>query len=459
MGLLVSQTSKRFEEDWGVDTGILQADTLPRVNDKVIITTMQSARDEAKIKKWAKKVSGFSSSIERLNVELIIIDETHFLGCDSYDKILEMFPNATVIGFTATPFRQNQLMTNMFETVAYTISMEELIDRGYLVRPELVKLDFDTTEIGDVASKIAGIYQNYHKGEKCVAYLKTIEDCNLVRQILVANGIPARAVTSELVGDDRNELLQKYKSGEAEDILLTVDVLTAGFDSPNVMAIIMPYKVSSVVTYLQRVGRGLRPYKDKKSCKIYVGSRWPNYKDGYWEKMTSDAMKAGGKKFDNHQDIVDYGELACTQEEYVWSMEVVKASEHVRKFNMDSIADMILRVDFPKKLLQALVDYDATPANKNQLGKITKAQKKTLEDMGLYKEGMSKHEASVLLDLNSIANGREVDARLIVPIGLHKGKRFDRVPSMYWRIIASKQPNGELYKAYKQYKEYIGGNK
>ena len=280
LGLLTSQTGDRFKEEWGIDSGVFQATRYPRKEDRCIITTMQSFRERAKIESWVSRNHFKSNDIDRLKVALIIVDEGHLFGNDSYEKIMDMFPNAKVILFTATPFKSNKLMTNLVDEVAYTISIQELIDQGFLVPPKLHMTPFDLTDQANIFSTIAHIYNQKHKGHKAVCYLKSIAEAKLCRQIMIDMGISCEAVTSKLTGEKRDKLLEAFRKGEGPDMLTTVDVLTAGFDSPNLRAIFMPYKVGSVTTYLQRVGRGLRPYTDKTHCDIYVGNKAPNIKIG-----------------------------------------------------------------------------------------------------------------------------------------------------------------------------------
>uniref|UniRef100_UPI00356ACF84 DEAD/DEAH box helicase n=1 Tax=Zhongshania sp. TaxID=1971902 RepID=UPI00356ACF84 len=193
LGLLTSQTGDRFREEWGINSQVLQADRLPTTEAQTIITTMQSFRSEEKLLKWADKLSFGTGTLERLNIELIIIDECHLVGNDSYNTILEMFPDAYVIGFTATPFRQNKLMTNLFEEVAYTISTQELIDQGYLVPPKLNGMDFNTFDQADMFARIINTYKQRHSGHKAVVYLKTIAEAELLRNVLVDAGITSSA--------------------------------------------------------------------------------------------------------------------------------------------------------------------------------------------------------------------------------------------------------------------------
>lgn len=457
LGLLTSQTGDRFRDEWGLATEVLQADRLPTAKAQTIITTMQSFRSEEKLLRWADKLSFGTGTLERLDIGLLIIDECHLVGNESYSKILSMFPNAYVIGFTATPFRQNKLMTNMFDEVAYTISMQELIDQGYLVPPKLHLTDYDTEDLGDVASKIVQIYNTKHKGEKAVVYMRTIEEAETLRNILIECGITSSAVTSKLTGAPRDELLRDFKKGDGPSILTTVDVLTAGFDSPNLMCIFMPYRVGSVTTYLQRIGRGLRPYEGKSHCDIYVGANSPGIENGFWEKITKQVLNAGKRDYDNYEDLLEYGKNDFSHEEYVWTKEVVDMANKAKLKGMEELSQMMVTKVFPPELLDVLVEHP--PAMRKSKVKATPAQIKYVSGIiGQDASRLTKQECSIIIDAHKRKNGWEPPKDEIVPAGKHKGKHFSQVPHAYWRF-AAKSPSSELWKSYKQYKNKIGGKK
>lgn len=453
LGLLVSQTSGRFRDEWGLKTGVLQADTYPTREDRVIITTMQSSREESKILRWAANEGAFKADKRRIKVGLIIVDECQYYGSKSYRKIEENFPDARVIGFTATPFRQNKLMTNLFDKVSYTRSMQEMIDLGYLVPPRLNMVPFDTTDQADMFSKMANIYSERHKGQKSVVFLKTIEEAKHCAQIFQECGITASAITSELVGDGRDRILSDFRLGAGPDVLTTVDVLTAGFDSPNLRSIFIPYKVGSVTTYLQRVGRGLRPYKDKKHCDIYCGSVSPGIENGFWEDMT-DKMLKGGRKvedYDSLYDIIEYAKEIMSEERYLWTKEVVDMAKAVKAKGMQNLHDMIIMQKFPEEMLDVFIKNPPMVSKKNSKVPASDKQKFYLQKAGLD-PNVTKQEAAAMIMAYKRANGWEPPKDEVVPAGKHEGKHWSEVPPAYIWFTMKNNPYSDVAKSYKAYK-------
>lgn len=432
LGLLTAQTGDRFKEEWDVNSGVLQADKFPHILDRVIISTMQSFRSKEKVEKYAKRVS-YSGGISNLLIKLIIVDECQRMGSDSYDSILEMFPNAHVIGFTATPFRENKLISNMFDDVPYTISMQELIDKGRLVPPLLHHVKFDLLDEAHLFSQIVKLYKENMDGEQMVVYLKTIEQAENLRNIFVDNKVTCSAVTSKLKGKVRDELLKNYKKGDGPMVLTTVDVLTAGFDCPNLGNIIMPYKVGSVTTFLQRIGRGLRTFPNKTHCNVYVGSDSPTIESGFWEKITRQCLEAGKKEYDTYNDDLEYLKGVVDEEIYTWTKDVVAMAKEVKKHS-DNIYRLINEKQFPPELLDRFVDSPPVVHGLNK-AKATKQQINYLEKNNLP-TGVTKQEASAIINSHQVASGfKKYDNWEIVQGGKYKGVPFEQVPKQYWNSL------------------------
>jgi len=65
----------------------------------------------------------------------IIIDECHHARASTYEKVLDLYPDAIVVGLTATPVRgDGRGLGNIFETMIEAPQVAELIDGGFLVR-------------------------------------------------------------------------------------------------------------------------------------------------------------------------------------------------------------------------------------------------------------------------------------------------------------------------------------
>ena len=75
-------------------------------------------------------------------------------------------------------------------------------------------------------------------------------------------------ISSKNSNNERNDILNKFKSGEI-NVICNVGVLTTGFDFPALDCIILARPTKSLGLYYQMVGRGLRTFLGKDKTNIY----------------------------------------------------------------------------------------------------------------------------------------------------------------------------------------------
>ena len=210
----------------------------------------------------------------------IIVDEAHHILSDSYQRVLEHFPEASVLGVTATPDRGD--MRNLgqyFDSLAYEYRITQAIKDGYLcrIKAQTIPLRLDMsgvkTQAGDYSAadvghaldpyleQIAAEMKTYCAGRKTVVFLPLIETSRRFCSLLQANGFRAAEVNGN--SEDRAEVLADFAAGRYE-VLCSSMLLTEGWDCPSVDCIVVlrPTKVRSL--YCQMIGRGTRlaPGKD-----------------------------------------------------------------------------------------------------------------------------------------------------------------------------------------------------
>lgn len=204
----------------------------------------------------------------------IIIDEAHHAVSDSYQRVLEHFDSAQVLGVTATPDRGDmRQLGNVFDTLAYEYTLPQAIKEGYLcpIKAVTIPLDIDFTGVsvqaGDFKAadidtaldpylyKIADEMLKYCQNKKTVVFLPLIKTSRKFRDILISKGFRAAEVNGE--SEDRAEVLADFDAG-AYNVLCNSMLLTEGWDCPSVDCVIVlrPTKVRSL--YCQMVGRGTR---------------------------------------------------------------------------------------------------------------------------------------------------------------------------------------------------------
>lgn len=217
---------------------------------------------------------------KRLNVfdthyfDTIIIDEAHHCISDSYQKILNYFYDADVLGVTATPDRGDMKnLGQVFDSLAYEYTLPKAIKEGYLspIKALTIPLkldlssvsmqagDFKASEIGTALDpyleQIALEMEKYCKDRKTVVFLPLIKTSQKFRDLLNQHGFKAAEVNGN--SDDRSEILKSFDEGKY-NVLCNSMLLTEGWDCPGVDCIVVlrPTKVRSL--YCQMVGRGTR---------------------------------------------------------------------------------------------------------------------------------------------------------------------------------------------------------
>lgn len=230
---------------------------------RITVGSVQSMQRE-------KRLSQFSE--DYFNV--IIIDEAHHCISDGYQKVLQHFPSAKVLGVTATPDRGDMRnLGEFFESLAYEYTLPKAIREGYLspIKAMTIPLQLDLSGVsiqsgdfkaGDIATaldpylhQIADEMMKYCRDRKTVVFLPLVKTSQKFKEILNEKGFKAAEVNGE--SKDRAEVLETFDKGEY-NVLCNSMLLTEGWDCPSVDCVIVlrPTKVRSL--YSQMVGRGTR---------------------------------------------------------------------------------------------------------------------------------------------------------------------------------------------------------
>lgn len=236
---------------------------------RIVVGSVQSMMREKRLDRFPEDFFG-----------TIIIDEAHHCVSDSYQRVLNHFPCAKILGVTATPDRGDMKnLGNVFESLAYEYTLPRAIKEGYLspIKAITIPLKVDLSgvgvqsgdfKLGDLGTaldpylrEIAEEMKKYCMDKKTVVFLPIVKTSQKFRDILNENGFCAAEVNGE--SQDRAEILQDFEAGRY-NVLCNSMLLTEGWDCPSVdcIAVLRPTKVRSL--YCQMVGRGTRlaPGKD-----------------------------------------------------------------------------------------------------------------------------------------------------------------------------------------------------
>ena len=251
------------------------------------------------------QVASVQTLIRRLHTvteppDLIIIDEAHHAAAGSWQAIINHWPDVLRIGVTATPCRlDGKGLGNVFDTLIEGPSVQMLTSAGYLspariyAPPMVADLSGIRKRAGDYAIDQAADamtrptvtgdaikhYRTLAGDQQAIAFC-----CNVNHAVLVRDSFATVGISSELLlgnTSDRDAVVERFATGETR-ILVTVDVVSEGFDIPAAGCAILLRPTQSLGLYLQQVGRVLRPAPGKKHAIIldHVGNvsrhGWPD---------------------------------------------------------------------------------------------------------------------------------------------------------------------------------------
>lgn len=219
---------------------------------------------------------------------LIVVDEAHHVLPDNkWGRLRELFPSARIVGFTATPGRMDGESLHvskggLFERLVQakglrTNSVAALISAGYLsdftvFSPDNIFHSMERNELG-IGGDPVGFYAERFRGRPAIMFCPSIKNSQEFAEQFRDAGIPAAHIGSDLSSVGAARVLDAFSSGRV-DVLTNVDMVSEGFDMPDVEVLIMCRKTMSFIAYRQWCGRALRPDPGKRLAYIvdHVGN-------------------------------------------------------------------------------------------------------------------------------------------------------------------------------------------
>ena len=298
---------------WGADVAVVLAKTRKIPSERCVCMMAQTARQRVKKADWLEWLRGFT---------MLILDECHRA---EFDFVFDIIPEKTfVVGLSASPSRygqQRQLGLD-YGAVVTGPSVKELIADGYLCKCRLFSLDapsMDDVEwssargdynLGQMADKFksraryVGAVDNYMRicpGEKCLVFCCSSEQTIGLTKEFYARGIDAKYCLSgdfdedEEFSGERKAIVDGFARGDFP-VLVNFGLFTTGLDIPDIKAVMLMFSTTSLVKYLQCLGRASRPAPGKNGEFICMDfglnfERLGRYEDdrewGVWHKTSA----------------------------------------------------------------------------------------------------------------------------------------------------------------------------
>jgi DNA repair protein RadD len=221
------------------------------------------------------------------DLRLIVVDEAHHAVAGQWARILQRYPDAHRIGFTATPERlDGRGMGDVFDRLVLGPSVQWMIDHGHLVDPTVYappgpNLTGARTAMGDwdrrdlekamLATHLVGDavahYARICPGQPAAAFCVSVAHARALAEAFQAAGFRAVALSGDTPRDERRAALAGLATGETQ-VVCSVDIISEGTDVPALTAAIMCRPTQSRALYIQSAGRVLRPAPGKTAAYI-----------------------------------------------------------------------------------------------------------------------------------------------------------------------------------------------
>lgn len=199
--------------------------------------------------------------------DLVVFDECHHVVAKTWKALADRYASARILGMTATPQRSDgSPLGDVFDALIVGATVAELTELGHLV-PCRVWSPPEALDTGKLALSPLTAYQQHAEGQRAVVFCGTVDRAEAVAKEMSDAGVPSAVVHGGLAAAVRAERLGALLAGTIRCVT-NVHVLTEGWDMPEVEVCILERKPQHAGTYLQMVGRVLRPAPGKTSAKL-----------------------------------------------------------------------------------------------------------------------------------------------------------------------------------------------
>lgn len=205
--------------------------------------------------------------------DVVILDEAHHMGADDWGRLPGAYPNAVIVGLSATPERgDGRGLGHIFNDLHVVAQPRELVDlwktdHSQGLTPCEVVCPGRVQSAGYLSQSPVDAYVQLARGTRNVVFAPDVKSaCDFAAQFKAA-GISAHIVHGALSAEVRRKNLEDFAAGRVL-VLVNVFVLTEGWDCPSVSTVTIARKMGSTSMYLQGTGRGLRPSPGKQSCLV-----------------------------------------------------------------------------------------------------------------------------------------------------------------------------------------------
>ena len=343
--------------------------TLVGVDHSILKAGMDTSFDATKRVQLVMEQT-FHARKTPLSADMLIRDEGHIgITGDRFKSLIDMTNPSVQILFSATPYDQYGVALRGYETASFA-DIKSLTKDGYLMEAKTVvpkfgqqidlsgigkSGDYSESELDNLINRpeynenVVNAYK-WKQGGKAIVFVSGIEHAKDLADSFEALDVNAAAMHSKNTTKENDLLMSRFRGhcidGDDElDVLVTVSMLSIGFDMPecNVVINCRPTKIRSL--YVQMIGRVLRMDGDPSSVATIIDCCKATSTHGMYDAsfgIKSSRIDAKDEARSIRQPIIDY---IATKHEYSLIDEVLLSSSLVEVYNSDSVEANVWRFD------------------------------------------------------------------------------------------------------------------
>ena len=280
--------------------------------------------------------------------DLVIVDETHALsGSSSWRDILNNYPEAIILGLTATPITQTGMgLGHYFDAMVKCPSIPQSIKDGYVVPiryfcPSAIDLNGLRIVAGDYAEKeleqrmnvpklVGDIVENwakYGENRQTMVFASGVKHSIRLAEEFNRIGVVAEHVDGHTPKPERDEINKRFASRDVR-VLCSCGVYCEGTDNPEAACLVFARPTKSLRRYIQIIGRVMRTYPGKQNAILLdhagaVYEHGPIEQDWDWQLEyhgKENATKTTRKKIGEPKEItcekckaIFFGKIVCPE--------------------------------------------------------------------------------------------------------------------------------------------------
>ena len=424
----------------------------------ILFSTMQMMAREDIMKKFNAN-----------DFDIIIIDEVHRAGADSYQRIMNYFTPRFWMGMTASPDRTDGYdIYGLFNhNIAYEIRLQQAMEEkllcpfhyfgitdlevdGHVIDDDDLKnvQNFAKLVCDDRVQYIMQQIEYYgYSGDRVrgLMFCSSKEEAKTLSVKFNMRGLRTIVLTGDSSQNEREDAILRLEQNEQEnalDYILTVDIFNEGVDVPAVNQVIMLRPTESPIVFIQQLGRGLRKYAGKEYVVIldFIGNYMNNFMipialsgDRTYNKDTIRKYVREGSRVIPGESTIHFDEISKKR-----IFESIDSSKTTKSFLKEKYFALKYKLGRVPNILDFYEYGEIDPMLFIQYSRSYDQFVKTVDkDFNIM---FGDREEAILEFISSLVNGKRVHELLMLKCILNNEKMS---PDAYRELLEEK---GEIYR-------------